>query len=591
MLLELTIRNFAVIRETRIEFGPGLNALTGETGAGKSIVLDALGAVLGERTSPAVVRTGEERAYVEAIFDLSENALSEDFYRRLEALGIELDPSDPLVLSRDITASRSTARINGRALTAGALTEIGELLVDIHGQSDHLSLLRPQAQMEILDSFAAASAMRVKVRTAYEQWQAIRRRIFAFESERRVQAQRIDLLRLQLNEIELVEPIAGEYEELESEQRRLTYAARLLSLAEQTRIAFEGTEGVDGIESGALDQLRSAESALADMSRLDPATETYLRQLRDALYALDELSTDLRGYLDLVDIDPQRLDFVGERLQAFRELTRKYGSTIEEVLDYAARIRLELETLEGEATNIDDLRAEESRLEQALARLACELSQRRLDAGSELARRVESTIAELNMGNARFEVEVRQREDPSGIDVGSRRLAVDESGIDSIAFLLAANPGSAPQPLARVASGGETARLMLALKSILSEADATPTLIFDEIDVGIGGRSGQIVGEKLWSLTSNHQVIVISHLPQVAAFADRHTTMVKRDVDDLTETTAEPLAHDTSIDEIATMFDGKPVSPESRASAEGLLRRVNSWKMDHARVQGSSVSG
>jgi DNA repair protein RecN (Recombination protein N) len=443
----------------------------------------------------------------------------------------------------------------------------------------------------MLDSFADTQELRAGVRAAFESWRAVRRRIAAFEKEQREQAQRVDLLRLQLDEIEAVAPVPGEYDALESERHRLTHATRLLALAEQTRAAFEGSDGLDGIGSGTLDRLRSADSALAEMARLDPSTEPYLNQLRDALFTLDELSHDLRDYLALLDIDPARLDIVNERLQAFRDLTRKYGSTLEEVLAYADEIRTELDELTGGAANVDELRAEEERLEARLAEQALELSQRRARAGEELAKRVEETIAELSMGSARFRVAVNQREDRAGITVDGRRLTVDATGIDSVAFLLAANPGSEPQPLARVASGGETARLMLALKSILSEVDATPTLVFDEIDVGIGGRSGQIVGEKLWNLTRNHQVIVISHLPQVAAFADRHTTMVKREPDGLTETSAEPLHDDASVDEIATMFDGKPVSPESRANALALLRRVNEWKEARGRTRGAPVIG
>lgn len=591
MLLELTIRNFAVIRDTRIEFGHGLNALTGETGAGKSIVLDALGAVLGERTSPAVVRSGQSRAYVEAIFDISNAPNREEIRERLEELGVEFDLAEPIVLSRDITPSRSTARINGRALTAGALTDVGELLVDIHGQSDHLSLLRPAAQLEMLDSYAGTYGLRSQVADAFGNWRAVQRRIDAFENERREQAQRIDLLRLQLDEIEAVSPQPGEYDELDAERSRLTHAVRLVSLAETIRAALDGEDGIDSIESGALDQLRSAEAALSEISRLDPSAEDYLRQMRDALFTLDELSSDMRDYQAMLDVDPARLDIVGERLQSFRELTRKYGSSIEEVLDYANEIRVELESIAAESPGIEQLRAEAERLESELAGLALELSDRRRTAGNELARRVETTIAELNMGAARFEVGTSRRDDRNGIAVEGRNVAIDATGIDSVTFLLAANPGSEPQPLARVASGGETARLMLALKSILSEADATPTLVFDEIDVGIGGRSGQIVGEKLWNLTGEHQVIVISHLPQVAAFADHHTTMVKRESDGIAETSAEELHDDASVDEIATMFDGKPVSPESRANAQALLRRVTGWKASHERTTSASLTG
>ncbi|MEZ4569072.1 MAG: DNA repair protein RecN [Thermomicrobiales bacterium] len=587
MLVELTIRNFAVIEETRIEFGPSLNALTGETGAGKSIVLDALGAVLGERTSPSVVRAGADRAYVEAIFDLADLAQRESLVSKLAEFGVEDGDENLLILSRDITPNRSTARINGRAVTATALTDIRELLVDIHGQSDHLSLLRPQAQLEMLDSFAGTASLRTRVRELFESWRTIQRRIQAFDRERRAHAQRVDFLQLQLGEIENVAPQQDEQDELEAERHRLTHAVRLLSLAEQSRSLFEGGEDLAAGERGSLDQLRSVESALLEMSRLDPSTEPYLRQLRDALYTLDELSSELRGYLDLLDVDPDRLDVVNQRMLELRELTRKYGSTIDEVLEHAENIRTELEEIDAGSTDIEGLRAQEREAAMRLAEAAIDLSQQRSAAGQRLAGRVESTISELNMGSAHFEVAVRHREDGNGIQVDGRQVGVDATGIDAVAFLLAANPGSAPQPLGRVASGGETARLMLAMKSILSEADATPTLVFDEIDVGIGGRSGQIVGEKLWNLTGTHQVIVISHLPQVAAFADRHTAMVKSQIDGTTVTSAEELEGDASVDEIATMFDGKPVSPESRANALALLKRVNTWKANAGSVAGT----
>ncbi|CAN5622208.1 DNA repair protein RecN [soil metagenome] len=591
MLVELTIRNFAVITETRIEFGRGLNALTGETGAGKSIVLDALGAVLGERTSPQVIRAGADRAYVEAIFEISDSATEIELVPLLNDIGIGVEPGDPLILSRDIAPKRSTARINSRAVTAGDLTSVGELLVDIHGQSDHLSLLRPSAQLDMLDSFAGTMPLRAKTKSIYETWRSIQRRIEAFDLEQRENAQRIDFLELQLREIESVSPLPGEYDELDAERQRLTHAVRLLSLAEQTRAALEGSDGMDRVEIGALDRLREAEAALAEMAKLDTTSEHFVSQLRDALFALDELSTDLRDYLDLLEVDPDRLDLVNQRIQDIRELTRKYGSTVDEVLEYAGSIQAELESLRESATDIDDLRSQEHRVATELADVALQLSDARSRAGSELAARVEATIAELNMGAAKFEVSVRRQPDESGLRVGDEHVAVDGTGIDTVAFLLAANPGSAPQPLASVASGGETARLMLALKSILSQADATPTLVFDEIDVGIGGRSGQIVGEKLWSLTGEHQVIVISHLPQVAAFADRHTAMVKQDVDSATSTTAEPLNEEESLDEIATMFDGKPVSPGARASARALLQRVNRWKSEHQEPASADTAG
>ena len=587
MLLEITIRNFAVIRETRIEFGSGLTALTGETGAGKSIVLDALGAVLGERTSPSVIRSGEDRAYVAAIFALPDTSTARYL---LDEMGIETDGEDAVILSRDITHSRSIARINGRTVTARALTELGEFLVDIHGQSDHLSLLRPDAQLDMLDRFASTLPLRERFKEAHDRWLSIRRRIESHESERREQARREDFLRLQLDEIESVAPEPGEDEALEAEQKRLTHAVQLLALTNRVRTALDGSDALEGLGTGAIDQLRSAEASLQEMTGLDDTTEGFLQQLRDSLYGLDELSSDLRDYLNVLEVDPARLDTVNERLQDFRALTRKYGATVDEVLDHASTVRAELDEMLDGAVNIDELLRDQQEVEACLASLAADLSSERSDAGAQLSRQVESTIAELNMGAARFVVGISQREDSEGLPIDGRRFSFDSTGIDDVRFLLATNPGSEAQPLSRVASGGETARLMLALKSILSEADETPTLVFDEIDVGIGGRSGQVVGEKLWTLAHDHQVIVISHLPQVAAFAGSHTTMAKRDDDGVVETTARPLHDAERIDEIAMMFDGKPVSPESRANALALLRRIEGWKSKTSLPTGASTA-
>lgn len=582
MLIELTVHNIAIIRETRIEFGPGMNALTGETGAGKSIVLDALGAVLGERTSSDIVRSGEERAYVEAIFAMPDGDTGERLKGLLAEYGIEPDPDGTLVLSRDILAAgRSTARVNGRALTAAALSEIGAELVDIHGQSDHLSLLRPATQLELLDRFIGARESRNRVAELYGKWRTLRREIENFDTEQRDRAQRLDLLQFQLSEIEELAPQPGEDEQLQQEASVLGHAEQLARLAAEAHAAFSGLDDDDLTTGGALDRLRVVEANLEQMLRFDAATEEWLTKLRDALFLLEEVDAYLRDYAEAVEVDPQRLEIVNQRLADLRDLTRKYGADLNEVLSYRDQIAGEIEQLTQTDRDIESLRDEEREAASELASAASELSQLRQDGAKELSAQVEQAIADLDLGRARFEVRLSRQNDASGLEIDGERVAVDRSGVDRATFHFAANVGEDPRPLARVASGGETARLMLALKSILSEADETPTLVFDEIDVGVGGRSGQRVGEKLWGLTEHHQVIVISHLPQVAAFADRHIAMSKHEADSRTETISRLLDHDASLDEIATMFDGKPVTPESRANAEALHRRVKRWKDEH----------
>ncbi|HEX5167135.1 MAG TPA: DNA repair protein RecN [Thermomicrobiales bacterium] len=581
MLIELTIRNFAVIQETRIELARGLNALTGETGAGKSIVIDALSAVLGARTSAEFVRSGERGAYVEAVFDISDLPDPAPVQAMLAELGVEVQPDEPLVLSRDVSASgRSTARVGGRTVTAAALAQLGELLVDIHGQSDHLSLLRPASQLDLLDRFAGTLPQRDEVATAYRDWQALRRRVHDFDVEQRTLAQRLDLLRFQSEELGNAGIRPGEDEQLQQERTVLANAERLIRSAAEAESALNGDATGATLDAGALDRVRAATRSLDDAIQLDPTLEPTLTKLNDALFALEDVVVELRDYAERTELDPLRLEQVDERLDLLRRLKRKYGPELSDVIEHAEQIQQELESIEAGEHDIDALRSEEASQRSQLARLAWQLSEQRKAAATTLAKRVEQAIAELNMGRASFEVRFDTTPSPDGVpgpDAGDP-VAIDATGYDRIAFYLAANAGEELRPLARVASGGETARLMLALKSILSDADDTPILVFDEVDVGVGGRSGQVVGEKLWSLTDKHQAIVISHLSQIAAFADRHLVLVKDEVDARTVTTARPVEGDERVEELAAMLDGLPPTPESRANAGALLQRVNAWK-------------
>lgn len=581
MLIELTIRNFAIIAETRIELARGLNALTGETGAGKSIVIDALGAVLGARTSAEFVRSGATGAYIEAVFDITDLPEPAPIQAMLRELGVDLDSDEPLVLSRDVSASgRSTARIGGRTVTAATLAQLGELLVDIHGQSDHLSLLRPAAQLDLLDRFAGTLSLRDEVAGQYRRWQGLRKRVHDFALEQRALAQRLDLLRFQSEELGNAGPRLGEDDELHQERTVLANAERLIRAAAEAESALSGDTSGAVVDAGALDRVRAATRSLDDAVQLDPAIEPTLTKLNDALFALEDVVAELRDYAERTELDPLRLEEVDERLDLLRRLKRKYGPELADVIAHAEQILRELESIEAGGHDIEALRADEERARLELAATATRLSAQRKAAATDLSRRIEQAIAELNMGRANFEVRFEVSLVADGIPgpQTDEPVAIDATGFDRIAFYLAANAGEELRPLARVASGGETARLMLALKSILSDADDTPILVFDEVDVGVGGRSGQVVGEKLWSLTDKHQAIVISHLPQIAAFADRHLVLVKDEVDERTVTTARPVDGDQRIEELAAMLDGLPPTPESRANAAALLQRVNDWK-------------
>lgn len=584
MLLELAITDFAIIDELRIPFEPGLNVLTGETGAGKSIIIDALGAVLGERIGGDVVRTGARSARIEATFDVTAVTHRPEVSALFDELGVE--PEDGVVIfRRDIAAGgRSTARINGSAATAGMLSRLGALLVDIHGQSDHLSLLNPAEHLNVLDRYGNLLAKRAAIATLVRGWRDLRQRIEAIDTGARERAQRIDLLDYQVSEIEFAALRPGEDEELAAERQILANAERL---TEDAATAYGLISGeIDAaditVPVGALASLRQASSLLADIATLDPAMQPVSSRTDEVLYLLEDIAAEIRSYRDNVEADPARLEVVEDRLDLIKGLKRKYGATVSEIIAFGERATTELASLTGGDVDIAKLREQENAILERIGEEAAHLSRARSEAAECLSRATENAIAELNMGRSRFSVQIKHMPTVNGVaipgaDGSTRTVAFDETGIDRVEFMLAPNAGEALKPLARVASGGEMARLMLALKSILSAADATPTLVFDEVDVGVGGRSGQVVGEKLWGLSDDHQVLVITHLPQIAAFGAAHYRIAKGERDGRTTSRVHQIADEERIDELAAMLDGEPVTDASRANARQMLTRVEAW--------------
>lgn len=585
MLLELTIQNLAIIRDLRISFGPGLNALTGETGAGKSIIIDALGAVLGARASAELVRTGARNASVEAVFDITGSLQRDTLRTLLDEAGIE--PEDGmLILARDVSASgRSIARINGRAVPASTLARIGEQLVDIHGQSDHLSLLRPARHLELLDRFAGTVPEREAFSSLVRDYHSVRNQIDQIVRDERERARRIDLLRFQVDEIRASGLRPDEDRELDQERIILTNAERLAGLAAGAYQLLEGGDELDAEPSpGALDNLRLAADRIEELARFDPSNQELAGQIREVQYLLEDYTQTIRGYSDGIEADPTRLAEIEDRLALINQLKRKYGSTVEEIISYGEQAADELAELDSSEQRVEELQACAGVMKREIGERGLRLSKERRAAAERLSGAVEHAIAELNMGHSTFAVDIREHAGHDSIPLtinGSQRLMpFDTTGIDRIEFLIAPNAGEVPKPLARIASGGEMARLMLALKSILSAADATPTLIFDEVDVGVGGRSGQVVGEKLWSLGAEHQVIVISHLPQIAAFSEAHYRITKREREGRTETAVDQLDGETRIDELAAMLDGLPITSASRENAREMLARIARWKQE-----------
>jgi DNA repair protein RecN (Recombination protein N) len=579
MLAQLVIRNFAIIDDLTVRFDSGLTAITGETGAGKSILIDALGIVLGGRAASDLVRTGTARATIDAEFDLASHE-SVGVTEVLSEAGIDMSDS-VLVLTREIHATgRSVARINGRPVSAGGLGAVGDLLVDIHGQSEHLSLLRKSHQRSILDAYGVDSRLLDEMRDAVRAWRATRQALERVTSRSREIAQRVDLLRYQVEEIDQSALSPGEDTELERELARLSQVDKLGStISAVLEVLMGGSAEVAQGDAGAESALRNAARLLADATAIDDALQPQSSGLDEIIFTLDDLNLDLRRYAAELEADPARLDIVSDRLAAIKDLRRKYGATIEDILAYREEAARELGNLTGEAFDEDTLRAREQDCWVMVERAGESLSSSRRRAASALTQAARSSMEELNLGGASFFVNVADEEPQN--EASSRRRRVDEWGFDSIEFLFAPNPGETPRPLARIASGGEMARVMLALKAILADSETVPTLVFDEVDSGVGGRSGGAVGEKLRDLSRGRQVLVISHLPQVAAFADRHLRIRKEVVEGRTRSTVEELDAPARLEELAAMLDGEPVTEASRAKARELLDRFSSSRVSH----------
>lgn len=579
MLHELSITDFAIIEKTTFSLSDSLNALTGETGAGKSILLDALGSVLGSRVSSDFVRSGARAARVEAVFFLSEPAL-ESLSPLLEDLGIDLAEEGQLILSREIQASgRSTARINGRLTTATVLSQVGASLVDIHGQSDHLAILHPAEQMKLLDRYARATALRDEVARQARSLRAVRSRIRELQSGSREREQQLDLLTFQTNEIAEAALAVGEDDALAEERIVLQSTDALRAgVQEAVQLLSGGDEVIDLPNASQL--LRNVDRAVQHLAEIDPGTQALGERATELVVLAEDLGRDLRSYGDGIEASPERLQAVEDRLSLIQHLRRKYGPTVGDIIAFGEQAQAQLEELTGSSFDVDALLEQDRALAGQLAKTCAALSHARQEAATELASRIETSIAELRMGRSQVRIQVSQRDDPTGIGViidgVSRTVHFDDTGIDVVEFLIAPNAGETLKPLGRIASGGETARLMLAVKSILSDIDTIPTLVFDEIDVGVGGRSGQVVGTKLRRIADHHQVIVVTHLPQIAAHAERHFAISKSDRDSRTISEVRELDERQRVEEIAAMIDGLPLTEYAVASATDMLERSRS---------------
>jgi DNA repair protein RecN (Recombination protein N) len=550
MLTELRIQDFAVIDRLAVRLGPGLNALTGETGAGKSIIVGALSLLLGERASADVVRTGAERAVVEAVFDVESNRAVLDL---LAQHGLE--PEDGLlILRREIAVNgRGRVWVNGAASTVSVLTSLGDHLVDLHGQHEHQSLLHPKHQRTLLDAYSDATGLARDVRTQHERLRAARTRLQELETRTRETEQRADFLRFQLDEIERAKVKAGEEEELELESTRLTHASELATLAGALHHELYASERAIG------PRLADVRRTLEQLTRIDGSLAQWRETVESALLGLQELGREMGDYAANVEHDPARLDDIKRRQDLLFRIKRKYGPTLEDVLNTAEQARTELDALASSALDHSEIEREIDVASQALAEAAKRLSAARTKGSKKLAAAISAVLPELGMSGGRFTIGLTPL-DAIGVD-----------GAEDVEFRVAVNSGFEPRPLTRVASGGELSRIMLALKTELARLDHIPTLVFDEIDAGIGGRVAHYVGDKLKSVAGAHQVFAITHLPQIASRADVHLLVQKHITRGITATTVSPLDGDDRVQELARLLGGDPESDVSIEHAREML--------------------
>lgn len=575
MISELYIKNFAIIDELRLRLAPGFSVLTGETGAGKSIILDAMALLLGGRADTSMVRADRDTAYVEGIFAISP-AHREKIRPLLEEEGVEGDDNGTLLLAREVRVNgRNICRVNGRAVTLGFMSEVSEGLVDIHGQGEHLSLARPRSHLPLLDAYAGLEEERGALGGEVARLRRIEQELAELKRSARDIAQRIDMLEFQISEIDAARLQVGEEDDLRTERARLGNVEQLMESSTETLALLLG---VDDEMPAAVDLLNQAQRTLGQVTRLDTSKEAWLARLEGLTSELDELAAELRYYQEDLEFNPGRQNYVEERLTLINSLKRKYGDSIEEILEFRDRAQRELEQIGLNEERVETLGQEAERLRHQIGDMAHALSEKRRRAAQELAAVVEQELADLNIVGARFSVQFDVVPDEGGVYVEGRRLAFDKTGIDRIEFLISTNPGEPLKPMVRVASGGETARLMLALKTALARVDETPTLIFDEIDQGIGGRVGDVVGRKLWGLSArgDHQVVVVTHLPQLAGYGDTHFHVSKGQSNDRTVTAVEPLDEGARVAELAAMLGTRDEA--ARRGAAAILEQAASVK-------------
>ena len=556
MLSSLQIENVAVIQKAEVHFEPGLNVLTGETGAGKSILIDSINAILGNRTSKDLVRTGASKAVIRAAFEQVPSAVLD----KLEQSGYER--SEALLLSREITAEgKSSCRINGMPATAAVLRDLCGGLININGQHDSVGLLNPAHHLGILDDYAQNRTVFQEYYTLYRKLVQVKRELDALITDEAEKQRKIDLLQYQVQEIEDAGLTAGEEQTLENRRKVLSNASAIRDRLAQSYALLSGSDDA----AGAVDLLGETSNAVDAAAQLDPALTAAAGQLLDLYYNAKDVAADLIGRLDAYDTNDAELDEVEQRLDLLYRLKRKYGSTVEDVIAFGQKAREELDSIQHSQQRYDALQAEKLRLYAKAREKAEVLTQTRLKAFEELNTRISGTLDFLNMPGVRMTLR-------------HTRGPLASHGQDSIEFYISTNPGEAPKPLAKIASGGELSRITLAIKNAMADKDAVPTVIYDEIDSGVSGKAASRIGEVLRQSAEGHQILCITHTAQIAALADCHLLIQKNIANERTYTEIHPLDEDGRVDALAHLISGDHVTELSRANAREMLEQTRNGR-------------
>lgn len=571
MLVHLSIRNLAVVEAVDITFHSGFHVLTGETGAGKSIIIDALGLIAGGRGSADLIRYGCERAEIEAAFDLPPEHRS---WQKLAELGISGDAEESLIIRREIGIhGKSTSRINGQLVNLSMLREIGEGLINIHGQHEHQTLLRSERHLDLLDAYGAEliALRKAEYQAVYAAFIKVNKEWNELRGTSQQALQMLDLYRFQLEEIDSAKLKLGEDEWLSQEKLKLSHSEKMMDSVSQAYDLLYGSQGLEAVAK--------AISRLNEVSSFDrQSMEPLLEQLQTAYYQLEDAAFGLRSYREQIEFNPERLEEVEDRLDLISTMRRKYGDSIEGILEYHDKISREADTLANKDELLEKLQAQREQLLKQLLEEAATLSKVRQLKAEELGQQIEQELKELQMGRTSIKVKLGIYEDPNGVEWEGRKVRPGKQGIDTAEFLISPNPGEPLRPLSKIASGGELSRIMLALKSIFARHDDVPVLIFDEVDTGVSGRAAQSIADKLYRLSRSCQVFSITHLPQVACMADGQYLIEKIVDGERTMTRVEQLDETGRVNELARMLGGVEITEKTTHHAHEMLNLAKAQK-------------